>query len=124
MRMGLLQLVGACALVGVLGLSLLRAADEEKPKYTIKEVMQKAHKGGLLKKVADGKADDDDKKQLVDFYLALRKHKPPRGDEAEWKKKTEVILVAAKDVAAGKEGAEKKLQEAANCANCHKVHKP
>src|SRR5207249_4459764 len=29
----------------------------EKPKYSIKEVMKEAHKGGLMKKVADGKAE-------------------------------------------------------------------
>ena len=45
-----LQFFGALAVVGIVGINLVGAADEEKPKYTIKEVMQKAHKGGLLKK--------------------------------------------------------------------------
>ena len=51
--LGLLSLAFAVGLLPV-----LRAADE-KPKYTIKEVMKEAHKEGLLKKVAGGNASDD-----------------------------------------------------------------
>src|SRR5215475_8504564 len=63
-----LALVAPCALALV-----ARAADEEKPKYTIKEVMKKAHTpdGGLLKKIVAGEATKADAEQLVELYTAL-----------------------------------------------------
>src|SRR5438876_4771674 len=87
----------------------------------IKEVMKMAHTGKptLLAKVAGGKASDDEKKMLVELYENLGKNKPPKGDEDEWKKKTEDLVAAAKDVAAGTKGANAKLQKASNCGACH-----
>ena len=92
---------------------------QEAAKYSIKDVMQKAHKGGLMKKVADGKATAEEKKQLVEYYEALAANKPPKGDEASWKEKTAELLAAAKDAAAGNLD---KLK-AINCGACHKAHK-
>ena len=100
-----------------------RAADEDKPK-NIKQVMKAAHKDGLLKKVVDGNGTAQDAKDLLALYEALAANKPPMGEASEWKAKNEAIVAAAKDVVAGKEGAGKALQAAANCANCHKAHKP
>jgi hypothetical protein len=86
------------------------------PKFTIKEVMKEAHKSGLLKKVAAGTADKEDREKLVELYKALSENKPPKGDAEEWKKSTAVLHKAAeealKDPAAGK-----KLK--VNCAECH-----
>jgi hypothetical protein len=47
------------ALVGVISVTCVGLvwAEEKNPKYTIKEVMKDAHKSGLYKKVAEGKAD-------------------------------------------------------------------
>ena len=59
----------------------------EKPEYKIAEVMQKAHKGGLMKKVAEGNASDAEKEQLVKYYTALTLNTPPAGDKASWAKK-------------------------------------
>jgi cytochrome c553 len=99
--------------------------DEKKPKYTIKEVMNKAHKGGILKKVLSGKAEEDDVKELVIGYTALSLNKPPRGDAKAWKKRTEALVKAAKAVE--KNDTDKKalaaLKKASNCAACHNVHK-
>ena len=96
---------------------------QDKPKYTTKEVMQKAHKGGLMKKVSEGKASADEKKQLIEFYEALAANKPPKGDEAEWKVKTSAILAAARAAAEGDEAVAKKLSDTVKCMECHQAHK-
>jgi len=97
---------------------------QDKPKYTIKEVMKTAHKGGLTKKVAKGEASADEKKQLVELYEALAANHPPMGDEASWKAKTAELVVAAKEAAEGKEGASEKLNAIfMKCAGCHMAHK-
>lgn len=121
MRVGL-RIAVALVLVGFVGLTLVGAADE-KPKYTIKDVMKKAMKGGLCKKCASGMASDDEKKELVEMFEAMAKGKPPQGEEESWKKKTKALVDAAKLVAKGDEGAGKKLGGAANCKSCHDIHK-
>ena len=52
----------ACVIVAFAGaiVALTGTAQESKAKYTTKEVMQKAHKGGLMKKVSEGKATADE----------------------------------------------------------------
>src|SRR5262245_5519342 len=111
------SLVVAAALV--IGLSADRAAGgKDDPKYTIKEVMQKAHTPGaksLLKKVATGKADDAEKKQLVELYTALAQNKPPKGDEKDWKERTSKMLDTAKAAAKGDEKAATSLLEIVSC---------
>ena len=92
----------------------------DKADFTISEVMAKAQKSGLFKKVASGKADDDEKKELVKLYTALSQNSPPKGDEKEWKKLTSDMVKAAKAVASGDEKAGKTLQKlGGNCAGCH-----
>ncbi|HEY7423635.1 MAG TPA: hypothetical protein VH682_05265 [Gemmataceae bacterium] len=111
----------------VAGLSLFQAADEAKPKYSIEEIMEKAHtppKSSLLVKVKSGKASAEQKKQLLAYYEELAKNKPEKGTEADWKKRTGTLVKAAKDVTDGKEGATTQLAKAASCAACHKLHKP
>jgi hypothetical protein len=117
--------VMAMGLVASLG--MFRAADEEKPKYTIEEIMEKAHKppkSSLLVQVKSGKASTEQKKQLLEYYVELAKNKPEKGSEADWKKRTGALVKAAKDVANGKDGAVAALGKAANCGACHKAHKP
>jgi hypothetical protein len=122
--------VPALAAVGLLaGLALSRAADD-KPKYSIKEVMQKAHKDdkdnnvvSIFSKIKAGSASDDEKKQLVELYAALGQNKPPKGDADSWKTKTDALLTAAKEVADGKDAGVANLKKAADCGACHSVHK-
>jgi hypothetical protein len=109
------------------GLTLFRAADD-KPKYTIEEIMGKAHKGSktkpsLFKQVVDGKANNDQKKQLLEYYQELAKNKPEKGDLGDWKKRTGAMIKATKDVVADKDGARKELAKAVNCKACHELHK-
>ena len=116
----------ALAAILAVGLSLASAADEQKPKHTIKQVMKKAHTpdGGLLKKIVSGEGTKADAEQLVEFYTALGQNKPPQGDPGSWQEKTGELLEAAKDVVADKEGSKARLEKAANCKNCHTAHKP
>jgi hypothetical protein len=104
-------------------ISVLRAADE-KPKYTIKEVMTEHKKGKLKDKVIDGSASADDKKKLVAMYEAMAKNKPPKGDAESWKKLNDALIKASKEVEEGKDGGVDALKKAVNCSACHKEHKP
>lgn len=102
---------------------ILAAAQDDKPKFTIKEVMQKAHKGGLMKKIASGQGTKEEAGELVAMYNALGKNKPPKGEPGSWEAKTKALITAAQEVVDGKEGAGMRLQQAANCMACHSVHK-
>lgn len=118
MTMGL-----AAASLGAFG-----AADERKPKYEIDEIMQKAHKApkgklSLLQQVVKGKANEEQKKQLLEYYQELAKNKPEKGDLKSWQKRTSALVVAAKGTVDGKAGSSQKLMKAAACAACHKAHK-
>jgi hypothetical protein len=96
------------------------AGDKGKPKYTIAEVMEKAHKSGLWKKVQAGTAEKADREQLAELYKSLVESKPPKGDPEVWKKTTselhKIAVDSIKDAEAGK-----KLK--VNCGACHKQFK-
>ena len=96
---------------------------KEKAKYKISDVMQKAMKGGLTKKVAAGKATQEEKDQLVEMFVALHANTPPKGERTAWDKVTSSLVDAAKGAAKGDEKAGKSLAKLANCANCHKEFK-
>ena len=57
--------------MAALGLSI-GAEVKEKPKITTKAVMKTCMKDGLCKKVADGNANEDEKKTLVDEQTFLK----------------------------------------------------
>ena len=103
------------ALFAGLLLANLRAADDEKPKYTIKEVM-KNHKDKLNEKFEKGEASTEEKKKLLEGYEALLKNKPPRGDEKDWKEKAEALVKAVKD------DDKDAYKKAVNCKACHDAH--
>lgn len=119
------MLVIAVAAAGVAGLAHAQSAAKP-PKLSIEEVMEKANKGrtSLFNRIVDGQGTPEDFKQLVAYYENLPGAEPPKGDKASWKEKTEVLLAAAKGVAAGKPNAIEALKTAGNCKACHSVHKP
>src|ERR1700681_1382737 len=105
MRMLFAMSCVAVALLLVLGDGVTSAGQKDgDPKFTIKEVMTKAHKGkdALLTKVKDGKASDAEAKDLLEMYTALTKNKPPKGDAEDWKKRTDALVAGAKLVVDGK----------------------
>ena len=109
------------AALAVTGIS--RAADDkEKPKYTIKDVMKAQTK--LRPAILKGTASKEDKEKMLSYYEALPGLKPPKGDEESWKKLTETLVAATKDVVEGKDGAVPAFEKASNCTACHKPHRP
>ena len=102
------------AFAGLL-LANLQAADE-KPKYTIKEVM-KFHKDKLNEKFSNGTASKDEKAKLLEGYESMLKSKPPKGDEKDWKTKVEALVKAVKD------DDKEAYKKAVMCGACHGAHK-
>ena len=115
-------LTGSALLVAFVCLPVM-GEDSDKPKYKTKEVMQKAMKGGLCKKVASGDASDEEKKTLHEMFVALSKNKPKKGEADSWKELTGKLVKAAKAAVDGDEGAAAALKKAANCKGCHSKHK-
>jgi hypothetical protein len=118
--------LASLAVAAVAGLGVYRAADD-KP-LDIETIMEKAHKApkgkvSLFKTVVGGKAEKDQKEELLKLYADLGKNKPPKGSEDDWKKRCEVIVVAAKDVVADKPNSLLALKNAVKCAECHEAHK-
>lgn len=107
-------------------MSLVRAADEAKPKHTIKEVMKAVHGEGstLHKNIVAGTGTAEEKQQLLDLYISLFEGKPPKGDEDSWKTLAGKAALAAAKVVVGREGAIEELKAASNCKACHSVHRP
>jgi hypothetical protein len=119
--------VGSAALaLAVVGTSVLLQAAEAKAKYSIKDVMKTIHKGddNIGKRVAGGKASQEDIAKMLEHYMALPQNEPPRGDKASWQEKTSAMLASARAVKEGKPGAIEAYKSATNCKACHNVHKP
>jgi hypothetical protein len=125
MRKTMVLGAAALALLVLAGSGAFRAADTDKPKFTIEEIMEKAHDkdSGILPKVLKGMGSKDDKQTLVDLYTELGKNKPPKGEAKSWKDKTDTLVAAAKSVAADEKDSLAKLKKATACMDCHKVHK-
>jgi hypothetical protein len=119
--------LASLAVAGLVGIGAFRAA-ADKP-LDIETIMEKAHKApekgkpSLFKTVVEGKANKDQKEELLKLYTDLSKNKPPKGDEGEWKKRCDAILGAAKDVVADKPGSLMALKKAVSCMDCHEAHK-
>jgi hypothetical protein len=116
MRFLLGGVAAVVALVLVLGSASVNSAqDKKEPKFTISEVMKKAHAGknALRAKVLKGEATDEEKAQLTALYVALSENTPPAGEAEKWKKVTKDILDAYKS------GDLKAYEKATNCGACH-----
>ena len=118
--LGVLFLVTAAAAP----FALAAQEDDAETKYSTKEIMKEAMKGGLLKKVASGDATDDEKKLLLDMFISLVENKPPKGDMESWHNLAGSSALAAAKVVVGREGAMDELKAATNCKACHSQHKP
>src|SRR5436190_1779711 len=116
-------IAGTVAIFSLVLLLEVTQAQGEKAKYNIKEVMKQAMKGGLTKKVSEGTATEEEKKQLVELFVALHENNPPKGEKGAWEKATLALVQAAKAAEKGDEKAGKAMAKLANCANCHKQFK-
>lgn len=101
----------------------LDSADSGEKPLTIKDVMRFTMTQGLCQKVIKNKADDAEKKRLVELFEKMAELSPPAGDAAAWKAKSAALIVASKAIADGK-SAHANLAKAANCTACHKDHRP
>jgi hypothetical protein len=92
----------------------------------IKEIMKKAFKKPmeLQKRVVKGVADAAETKELLNLFQSLAAQSPPRGEQDSWQEKTGLLVEAAQAAVAGEADAGTRLRKAANCAACHKIHKP
>jgi hypothetical protein len=90
---------------------------EKKEPLSIKAIMKEAMGGKLCAKVAGGKADEAEKKRLIELFTDLATHTPPAGDEKDFKARTKALLDAAK----ADDG--KALKKAADCKSCHDNYK-
>jgi cytochrome c556 len=140
-----------CAVVAALGVAMViytnsvtpvaaNNADDDVP---IKTVMKKVNVDGLCAAINKGVGNNkkfavdtpkwdelaEKAKELVPLAKALGKNKPPMGSEESWKKYTSAYAKAAEDFeAAVKDKNQDKAKAAAaviaNCAGCHKEHRP
>jgi hypothetical protein len=95
---------------------------DDKP-LTIDDIMRYAMTQHLCKKVAKKQATPKEQRRLVELFQALAKLQPPKGSQESWDKKTAALVTAAEAVVAGKPS-HQALMKAANCAACHKAHRP
>jgi hypothetical protein len=121
--------LAAATLAAVAGFGGYQAADKDKEKDIpeIEDIMEAAHNEkedpNLLGRVLSGKATKEEQKKLLGLYTDLGKNKPPKGSAADWKKRTDALVAATKDVLAGKPDAAVALKKAASCKACHEAHK-
>ena len=118
-RIIMAPLAAAILTFGLVGI----AGADSKPKYTIKQIMKDGLKGGLAKKVIEGKATSQEKIQLLDYTIALYETKPKKGDPAGWTKLTGDLVAAAAKVAIDPKASTEALGKAVNCKACHNKHK-
>lgn len=92
------------------------AMADDKPKYTIKEVMKLHSKDKLHTKYLDGKASKEEKEKLIEAYEAMGKNKPTKNaeKEKEWKAKADALVKALKD------DDKAAFKKAVDCGGCHK----
>jgi len=107
--------------VGI-GLAVARAnAADDSAKLTIKQIMEKAHKGrdAVVVKVRSGKGTPEEISTLLGYYKMMEELDPPKGDPAKWKTKVHTLVLATEALQSGEDGAVKKFAAAVNCGSCH-----
>jgi len=129
---------GAGVVLTVLMAAVLAGAQDEKSP-SIKDVMNKLHKGanaplGKIGKAlkTESPAWKDIQNSTKDFVIlgaSLAKNDPPKGEKASWKKLADTYFADAKalDDAAKSENKQAALAAhgklAASCKSCHTAHK-
>ena len=115
----------AAVVLGLAAVMTITVSADDK-KMTIKEIMEKAHKGkeSPVQTVIAGKADEKMLKEFLTYYKAMGDQKPPKGDEAAWKKKTAALVDATQALIDKKPGAQESFKLAVDCKACHTDHKP
>jgi hypothetical protein len=137
LKVSLSGALGALALV--LTLAATGGAQEKKDAKdekvtTIKEIMQKGHKGTdafiakIKSEAKEGKWDDAQAhaKALAVFGEHLGKNKPAKGDEKSWETLSKKYAESTKAALKATEDKDAKAVDKAlmiNCMECHKAHR-
>ncbi len=99
------------------------AKEADTAKLSIKEIMKVGHKDGLLKKILDGDATQEEKQLLLDLYITMFESKPEKGDLQSWQQLAGGSALAAAKVVVGRPDGIETLKVATNCKACHESHK-
>jgi hypothetical protein len=96
-----------------------------RPGMTVGQIMGAAFRGNaaLANKVTAADATDAEKKAFLDIAKAFALIKAPKGDAADWSKRTGAILASAQNLADGKPDAATALKTAISCKTCHDLYK-
>ena len=94
-------------------------------KGSTRQVMKDHFKGDTsdLKKAVKGELSKEQVSALLAAAKNLPGNKPPKGDDASWKEKSEALVAALEKLDKGEAGAGEAVKTAANCKSCHDVHK-
>jgi hypothetical protein len=95
----------------------------------IKDAMKFAHKAPkgekkLSDKILDGTASDEDVKKALDLYKKMSDAKPPRGEQADFKKKVAKVIEATEQLVKKDPQGVAHYKAAIDCKACHSEHKP
>jgi hypothetical protein len=101
------------------------AAEDDNP---IKQAMKFAHSAPrgekkLNEKIIAGTAADADVVKALGMYKAMVDTKPPKGDPAAFKEKTNKLIAATEEVVAKKPDAVEHYKVAVDCKACHSEHR-
>lgn len=114
------------AFVAIAGLTVFSIADENHE--IIEKVMKEGMKGdeSPLALVLDGKASDEQTKELAALILTMKGTKAPVGEQSGYEAKVIELIAAMEAVGGGDKGddAINRLDKASNCKACHTDHKP
>lgn len=110
--------------MGLFGIVVAASAADD-GKLSIEQIMKKAFKGerSLVKKIAQNRATEAERKQFLDYVQSLAAQKPPRGTDQSWKEKTSRLVKAAQSAVNAEPGSPKAVDSAASCKACHRLHK-
>jgi hypothetical protein len=119
--MNLRTLFTAAATITFAVVPLVFAAEDNNP---IKEAMNFAHKAPkgekkLNDKIADGTAAEADIKRALELYKAMADTKPPKGDAAAFKERTNKLVTATEEVLAKNPSGLEHYKTAVDCKACH-----
>ena len=118
------------ALVATLtcGLAFKASAEPEKKKEdsAISKIMKAHFKGDTsdIKKAVKGELSKEEITKLATDLKAMIAEKPPIGEAASWKEKSEALFGAVEKLEKGEADAGTGVKAAANCKACHEAHKP
>ena len=109
-------------------------ADDNGATPSIKKIMKIGFSGDkknkvdpLCKVVATGKGTHETADQLLQLCKELAAAKPPKGDDADWKTRTDALVAAAEQLDKGDKPSKEAIaafKSANDCKACHTEHRP